>query len=196
MKKIVTILIAIALIGMMGIAAANPEKVLWYVDGSTTIELETPITLPIDGSSYDFDLKFYDYPAASLAGQAHTLTLSITPISPGGNANDIKIYLTETDTPANTVNADGTVTLVWHQAVGGSTSEDFIDVSLVSSGPENAQYLIELNDDGYVYLPSLVIDNADESQEANNVPEFPTIALPVAAILGLAFIFQRRREEE
>ena len=30
----------------------------------------------------------------------------------------------------------------------------------------------------------------------NAVPEFPTIALPVAAILGLAFIFQRRREEE
>ena len=28
------------------------------------------------------------------------------------------------------------------------------------------------------------------------VPEFPTIALPVAAILGLAFIFQRRREED
>ena len=28
------------------------------------------------------------------------------------------------------------------------------------------------------------------------IPEFPTIALPVAAILGLAFIFQRRREED
>ena len=28
------------------------------------------------------------------------------------------------------------------------------------------------------------------------VPEFPTLALPVAAILGLAFIFQRRREED
>ena len=28
-----------------------------------------------------------------------------------------------------------------------------------------------------------------------NVPEFPTIALPVAAILGLVFLFQRRKEE-
>ena len=28
------------------------------------------------------------------------------------------------------------------------------------------------------------------------IPEFPTIALPIAAILGLAFIFQRRKEEE
>lgn len=28
------------------------------------------------------------------------------------------------------------------------------------------------------------------------VPEFPTIALPIAAVLGLAFIIQRRREED
>ncbi|WP_321429314.1 PEF-CTERM sorting domain-containing protein [uncultured Methanolobus sp.] len=28
----------------------------------------------------------------------------------------------------------------------------------------------------------------------NNVPEFPTIALPIAAIIGLAFIMQRRKE--
>ena len=27
------------------------------------------------------------------------------------------------------------------------------------------------------------------------IPEFPTIALPIAAILGLAFIFQRRKDE-
>jgi len=27
------------------------------------------------------------------------------------------------------------------------------------------------------------------------IPEFPTVALPIAAILGLAFIFQRRKEE-
>nr|WP_305891116.1 PEF-CTERM sorting domain-containing protein [Methanolobus chelungpuianus] len=26
-------------------------------------------------------------------------------------------------------------------------------------------------------------------------PEFPTVALPVAAILGLAFLMQRRKEE-
>ena len=34
------------------------------------------------------------------------------------------------------------------------------------------------------------------TSDISAVPEFPTIALPVAAILGLAFIFQRRREEE
>ncbi|TGC11607.1 hypothetical protein CUN85_01410 [Methanolobus halotolerans] len=37
---------------------------------------------------------------------------------------------------------------------------------------------------------------ASASQNFNaQIPEFPTVALPIAAILGLAFIFQRRKEE-
>ena len=37
---------------------------------------------------------------------------------------------------------------------------------------------------------------ASASQNFNaQIPEFPTIALPVAAILGLAFFMQRRKEE-
>jgi hypothetical protein len=33
------------------------------------------------------------------------------------------------------------------------------------------------------------------SRQVESIPEFPTIALPVAAILGLAFFMQRRKEE-
>ncbi|MBP2029536.1 hypothetical protein J2755_000456 [Methanohalophilus levihalophilus] len=39
---------------------------------------------------------------------------------------------------------------------------------------------------------------ADETRVADcggEIPEFPTVALPIAAILGLAFIFQRRKNE-
>jgi len=35
-------------------------------------------------------------------------------------------------------------------------------------------------------------DDPGEPQE--EIPEFPTVALPIAAILGLAFLFQRRKE--
>ncbi|WP_406659674.1 PEF-CTERM sorting domain-containing protein [Methanolobus sp. ZRKC3] len=42
------------------------------------------------------------------------------------------------------------------------------------------------------------VSNSDPSNyyggADNEIPEFPTIALPVVAILGLAFIFQRRKE--
>ncbi|MHC1576048.1 MAG: PEF-CTERM sorting domain-containing protein, partial [Methanosarcinaceae archaeon] len=39
-------------------------------------------------------------------------------------------------------------------------------------------------------------DNDTEVVKPNQeIPEFPTVALPIAAILGLAFFFQRRRNE-
>ena len=48
---------------------------------------------------------------------------------------------------------------------------------------------------GTSYIPSATSDYAVLTTRTT-VPEFPTIALPIAAILGLAFIFQRRKEEE
>ncbi|WP_288070733.1 PEF-CTERM sorting domain-containing protein [Methanolobus sp.] len=45
--------------------------------------------------------------------------------------------------------------------------------------------------------PNFAIDNIcfDTCNESSNeVPEFPTLALPIAAIIGLTFIFQRRNE--
>ncbi|WP_340818981.1 PEF-CTERM sorting domain-containing protein [Methanolobus sp. WCC4] len=37
-------------------------------------------------------------------------------------------------------------------------------------------------------------ENPGTNGETEEIPEFPTIALPVAAIVGLAFIFQRKEE--
>ncbi|KXS43234.1 MAG: hypothetical protein AWU59_1211 [Methanolobus sp. T82-4] len=34
----------------------------------------------------------------------------------------------------------------------------------------------------------------EEENNSNEIPEFPTIALPIAAILGLAFFFQHRKD--
>ncbi|WP_406657777.1 PEF-CTERM sorting domain-containing protein [Methanolobus sp. ZRKC2] len=39
------------------------------------------------------------------------------------------------------------------------------------------------------------VADASASKDFEAIPEFPTVALPVAAILGLAFLFQRRKEE-
>ncbi len=41
----------------------------------------------------------------------------------------------------------------------------------------------------------IVTSYASASREVHSIPEFPTVALPVAAILGLAFFMQRRKEE-
>lgn len=55
-------------------------------------------------------------------------------------------------------------------------------------------------DDRFITIGSLggataYVQQVTTSTDVIAVPEFPTIALPVAAILGLVFIFQRRKEE-
>ncbi|MEA1984580.1 MAG: PEF-CTERM sorting domain-containing protein [Euryarchaeota archaeon] len=45
--------------------------------------------------------------------------------------------------------------------------------------------------DDHVCMLHFGLDEYNNNQE---IPEFPTIALPIAAILGLAFFFQRRKE--
>jgi len=51
---------------------------------------------------------------------------------------------------------------------------------------------------GGSFAPFLPVDDSDLSHylgiEDVEIPEFPTIALPIMAILGLAFFFQRRRD--
>lgn len=48
---------------------------------------------------------------------------------------------------------------------------------------------------GDAYFDDIIVMEKT-SEITSDIPEFPTIVLPIAAILGLAFIFQRRKEEE
>ncbi|WP_250867221.1 PEF-CTERM sorting domain-containing protein [Methanococcoides seepicolus] len=66
-------------------------------------------------------------------------------------------------------------------------------VVVVPNTPQNfnaAVHLIGL-DEG---LSVKVADGECETQQIQQIPEFPTIALPIAAILGLSLIFMRRKE--
>ncbi|MCD4703604.1 MAG: PEF-CTERM sorting domain-containing protein, partial [Methanosarcinaceae archaeon] len=59
---------------------------------------------------------------------------------------------------------------------------------------------VGINGDGYYSVASfddhvcMLHFGLDEYNNNQEIPEFPTIALPIAAILGLAFFFQRRKE--
>ncbi|MBP1910280.1 PEF-CTERM sorting domain-containing protein [Methanolobus bombayensis] len=74
---------------------------------------------------------------------------------------------------------------------GGSTYMDtgVIKVSLDANAPEGARYYIEVGAGGET------VEFQTASRTIETIPEFPTIALPVAAIIGLAFFMQRRKEE-
>ena len=50
----------------------------------------------------------------------------------------------------------------------------------------------------YFYPPAVEDENEDENGDNTHIPEFSTIAIPIASILGLLFFFsyrKRRRNE-
>ncbi|WP_094226453.1 PEF-CTERM sorting domain-containing protein [Methanolobus psychrotolerans] len=91
---------------------------------------------------------------------------------------------------------DSDVTIVFDHDFAPTTSPTYTDVGVIAltldEGVLNgATYEVTIqvadNDPVFIY--------GQASRELTAIPEFPTIALPVAAILGLAFFMQRRKEE-
>lgn len=142
MKKVVTILVAIALIAIMGTAAATGFVAgAVYGDDGTTPVPNAVVTAYNDSG--------------------------FTAVDGSG-----------------TTNADGTYFIPLTSLMAGDTV-----YMRAESGSSSGTSSGVLNSIGYLLNFDLAIVNIQ-------IPEFPTIALPIAAILGLAFIFQRRKEEE
>jgi hypothetical protein len=74
----------------------------------------------------------------------------------------------------------------------GPGSKTF-NVKITNVNAPNGQYQAQFNNmdnaEGKIADIALITSNITA------IPEFPTVALPVAAILGLAFFMQRRKEE-
>ena len=179
MKKI--ILIVIALMAMIGTAAAMPATADIAKD-----------TFNIGGGNIDtstvriFDI---DYPTYGSPQTRH-----ITAVTSNADSSlQVRIY-----DPSDLTKDTG-----WISTNDPSLSAGF---TYLATTPSEYTYNIEVK--GTVVGSITVYDNIGTAfdymggcDKANvsrgaNIPEFPTIALPVAAILGLAFIFQRRREED
>ena len=178
MKKIVTILIAIAMIAMIGTAVADPSK----IDIDTTT-IANPLFHPLDGSmvSYSVEITEMRLNTSSTTRYMELTNVGLGTVRLHGNGVDITtgpgVTGMQWTVPANT--ASQTFTLEITTTTIGTVA---VDNSLGSSIPSD----------------SISRTAADFGGAANDfaIPEFPTIALPIAAILGLAFIFQRRREED
>lgn len=70
-----------------------------------------------------------------------------------------------------------------YQATGSAVLGQYTNVGLVSANYVNGvTTLVKDNDKSHYYGIE------------NDIPEFPTIALPILAIIGLTFIFMRRKE--
>lgn len=63
----------------------------------------------------------------------------------------------------------------------------------VSDGVYTVKVTVE-DGDGGVGVDTLEVTVVDDDNEIPEIPEFPTFTIPIAAIIALAFFFQRRRD--
>jgi hypothetical protein len=161
----------VAMIAMIGTAAAYTPDI-WDAAG--------------EGPAGDLTLKpgetvTLSYRMQSISVVEHGMILPYTSqvhvFSGPGSASDITITTPENVTVpnANTYTDVGAIT-----------------ISIAANAPAGTIYRVSIGA-GPVIIES-EIDSASRYVNSE-IPEFPTIALPVAAILGLAFFMQRRKEE-
>nr|WP_321498004.1 Ig-like domain-containing protein [uncultured Methanolobus sp.] len=78
--------------------------------------------------------------------------------------------------------SDGKATFTY---TGTAAGTDVIEASFI----DNQQAVITSNE------VTCIWEESGNNNNNNEIPEFPTIALPIAAIIGLAFVFHSRKEE-
>ncbi|WP_342304715.1 PEF-CTERM sorting domain-containing protein [Methanolobus sp. ZRKC5] len=170
MKKI--ILVLLVAISMMGVAAANPYTADIFNAAGTAPVGDLALK---PGDSITLSYRMTDISPVE-QGLVLPYVTQVAVVSGTGAASDITIT-----TPANVVVPLAT----------SYTDVGVITVSLNANAPLHTIYRISIG--AGPVLASTEIDSA--SRYVESIPEFPTIALPVAAILGLAFFMQRRKEE-
>lgn len=173
MKKMSLVLISGLLIACMaGSAMALPyDAAIWNAAG--TAAAPNPITLK---PGYDLTLSYRGENINSVAfNEPLKYVVTITPKNSLAKTSDVSYTLLHPDfTPT------------------GSTSTDVgvITLHLSSTASQSAQYLVSIKAGDEI----TDVEFGGAARTVNSIPEFPTVALPVAAVLGLVFIFGRKKE--
>ncbi len=128
--------------------------------------------------------------ATNLVGTSHTVTATVQ--DDAGNPVESKEVIFEVVTGPHAgmntsayTDSNGEATFTY---IGADEGTDTIIASFVDSQQET----VTSNKVTKIWEIE-VTDELDEPSE--QIPEFPTVALPIVAILGLAFIINRRKEE-
>jgi hypothetical protein len=188
MKKILLLVSSFLIICMAGTAMCGSCTLLYAVNNS---EISGDLTLA-KGDTLDVKLKIgnigdrdLEYPW-TIKSLVQPLPSSTNPV---GNAGDIDVDIVGT----NPFNLPSKATYF---------PDAVISITMMDSAPDKASYKVEIGayydtTGGTSYTiqyGEIQLAAASENVTAA-VPEFPTIALPVAALIGLVFIFGRKKEE-
>ena len=183
-KLIISALLIFGLVGMIGTATADQLNI--YDSGTTNAVIN--IDLVPGGPPVVKDLVASAFIQGT--GTQHNLSDSVIVSTNTGGAlsNNIVIEYLEI-TP---LGSWGTENYSWTQNANAGGSELLnIRFSAVTNAPVGSVYQIQIMDSvtGNIYPATLTITST-------TIPEFPTIALPIAGILGLMFIISSRKKKE
>jgi hypothetical protein len=174
--KVITALslTVVMLAAMTGIAAANPASVNIPVD---------PIINPLDDSTVTTTTSTTSHIDYTNLGASHTRYIYV-------ETDDVNLQ-------AN-LSGHGGVTGFVNTGGGGYTytanSGDYT-FTLEVKGTANGKHVTVHDNAGNSYDPTGGSDRASCTRPVN-VPEFATIAIPVAAILGLVLFFNHRKHKK
>ncbi|KKF99262.1 PEF-CTERM sorting domain-containing protein [Methanosarcina mazei] len=174
MKKILLLIVSGLLIACMAGSAMAAGNIVFVTTagGSDSFAESTRITTPIQMGLSD----------------TKTIYAACNAYTSNGNFIGSKTYdvsVTRIDDPTGDVHLSVSPSPTFNLIFSGETWLYQPLVLTMSDAETNENYELTVGTDTY---------HVSVTTEVTTVPEFPTVALPVAAILGLVFIFGRKKE--
>ena len=117
-------------------------------------------------------------------GTGRTLDVSVK----GGTPSELTFMLNDLKTGDTKGPTVGGILYSYTPSPGTETYDIQVEI-MAASGTEGNDYILYYKD-----VQSGISDKASASVRATSIPEFTTIMVPIAAILGLLFFFNRRKQ--
>ncbi|MCX9012287.1 MAG: hypothetical protein OIN66_14345 [Candidatus Methanoperedens sp.] len=188
-SKVITITAVLAvLVAMTSVASAANDQMFVYTHGTNNLVTKIPLIPNGPAVPLDVGITFAADRLSPDNGHAFDYTVTVTNDPGGAAATDITLTAVADNDPLTTAPY---FPLYWSQDLGaGQTQKIFITVS--STGPVGAIYDIQLQDITTSPNPT-IFSFSTQNIDATNIPEFPTIAMPVVGALGILLFFQSRK---
>ena len=166
------------LVVMTGLAAAGDENL--YVEPG-------PKTIPYCPDSVTYDVRVYDI--LNLTAD-HCIKATIR----DSDRYTHLMFKFTNETGATSGWIESGVYWNWGKPNSGNDENLSLEVCANSSAPQNTGYLFEVFDTGGTIFAGP--ETASGTTMGTTIPEFATIAIPVAAILGLVLFYNYRKRKE
>ncbi|MHC1755328.1 MAG: PEF-CTERM sorting domain-containing protein [Methanosarcina sp.] len=181
MKKMLLLLVSgLLIVCMAGSAMAGSITIVDPLDltispGSTSFKQSDLTVTATNDADYTLELKTTDGLVAYI----------------GDESSDLKVG----DATTNLATSTSVLRTTFHSTSASPTHSGKVYIKLANPSDETFKsgevYVTVYRGTGEVETSKIEVSSASIGV---NVPEFPTVALPVAALIGLVFIFGRKKE--